>query len=81
MSTAWLSGQEGTQRRGRVYLSAKGHMGVVTRERERMTRMPARDIGTQQRPVVAAPLLPAGLPEFMKLVAEPNRLRILCAGW
>ncbi len=39
--------------------------------------MPARDIGTQQRPVVAAPLLPAGLPEFMKLVAEPNRLRIL----
>lgn len=27
--------------------------------------------------VVAAPLLPEGLPAFLKLVAEPNRLRIL----
>jgi len=27
--------------------------------------------------VAAAPLLPEGLPAFLKLVAEPNRLRIL----
>ncbi len=27
--------------------------------------------------VVAAPLLPEGLPAFLKLVAEPNRLRML----